>query len=489
MAYDATEFIQVTPVPKLNLPELEEVDCVTPIDNQRKEYHFLCRPKEAYRNGCIHCGSFDYYSHGKSTNRLVHDVSMGLTKVFIELETPRYRCNDCKSTFNHIFEEIVPNAKFTKRLLQQIKERSLNEPFASIAAEYELSIPKVKEIMIEWGRELEDNKGPIIAPRILGIDEKHITHKMRGVFVDIENGILLEMTPDNRSETVINTITSMQDYNKNIQIVTMDMSKPYKSAVEFCLPGAKIVVDKFHVLADHKRKVQESKTLVTKRLWEEVNALPAGTEKNAKSALLTRMGKNNYLFKFGTHKLASKTTRVSLMAELCEEFNEINILRLLKEGLERMYEAADRAEAENRYHEWEEVLKTADKDLYKPFIDMHGTMRRWGKEIFCYFDKGCRFTNAATEGMNSLIQALNSQGHGYGFEALRYKSLFYESAKLTPKRFTKQTRVFSGKKLQTFVTTYRTENYYEWVTEIIEINPAGSKIPVLLEAIESNNFI
>ena len=33
-----------------------------------------------------------------------------------------------------------------------------------------------------------DKKRKLVAPRVLGIDESHIGHKMRGVFTDIEGG-------------------------------------------------------------------------------------------------------------------------------------------------------------------------------------------------------------------------------------------------------------------------------------------------------------
>lgn len=491
MSFDSTRYKEVYPIPQLNLADIEEIQCVTPIDYEDSEYHFLCKPKETHRLGCPHCGSFDYYVHGKASDRFVHDVSMGLTKVFIQLQTPRYKCNDCGRTFNHIFETVMQNNKFTNRLYEQIMYRALNEPFTQIATEFELSVPKVKAMMVEYCEWLERNRGPIIAPRVLGIDEKHITHHMRGIFVDIERGDLLEMTEDNRQKTVIDTITSMQNYEK-IEIVTMDMANSYKPAIEMCLPNAKIIVDKFHVLADHKRKVQESKKLVTEKLWADINALPAGDDKNRKSDLLTRMGKNNYLFKFGTEKLAAKTTRVSLMAELCGEFPEINTLRLLKEGLERMYEAPDRIDAENKYEDWRKVLKDADKKLFKPFITMENTMRKWYDEIFTYFEPDCRVTNAASEGLNSLIQALNTQGRGYGFKVLRYKSLYHESVKLAPRRFTKKTLVYGDPKTTfAFVDIHSMDKVFKphWKTETVTIVPFGASIEKLLYLIETDNFI
>lgn len=439
MDYDSNSYVEVIPRPSLNLSDLEEIQCVAPVSGE-DEYHFLCKPKAHNRMKCPHCGSYNYYSHGKTQDRFVHDVSMGLTKVFIQLETPRYKCNDCGRTFNHIFDSVAQNGRYTKRLYEQIKKRALNEPFKVVAADYELSINKVKNILLDYGEELEAKRGKVKAPRILGIDEKHITHNMRGVFVDIEKGTLLEMTEDNSQKTVIDTITKMDGYDK-IEVVTMDMANAYKPAIEVCLPKAKIVIDKFHVLADHKRRVQEAKKLVVAKCQNDIRELPFGEDRDHKTDLLNQMGKNVYLFKFGAEKLNAKTSRVSLMAELCSEFSDINTLRLLKEGLERVYEASDKEEAEARYQEWLNVLKTADKDIFAPFLSMKGTMERWHTEIFNYFDY--RFTNATSEGLNSLVQALNSQGRGYGFQVLRYKSLYHKPTITKPKRFSRTSMVYN----------------------------------------------
>ena len=72
---------------------------------------------------------------------------------------------------------------------------------------------------------------------------------------------------------------------------------------------------------------------------------------------------------------------------------------------------------------------------------MKGTMERWHTEIFNYFDY--RFTNATSEGLNSLVQALNSQGRGYGFKVLRYKSLYHKPTITKPKRFSRSSMVYN----------------------------------------------
>ena len=111
----------------------------------------------------------------------------------------------------------------TYRLYDQIRRDSFVRTFAEVATAYGFSEPTIATIFDEYASELEEQGRSIIAPRILGIDEKHIVHAMRGVFVDIESGVLLEIKKSNKKADILGAIEAMIDYDKNIQIVTMDI--------------------------------------------------------------------------------------------------------------------------------------------------------------------------------------------------------------------------------------------------------------------------
>lgn len=81
-------------------------------------------------------------------------------------------------------------------MYEHIQKRALAEPFAPLAKEY--------------GNMLE-KKRILVAPRVFGLDENHLNGMMCGVFTDIENGTLLEITTDNALNTMIKSIESMID--------------------------------------------------------------------------------------------------------------------------------------------------------------------------------------------------------------------------------------------------------------------------------------
>lgn len=338
----------------------------------------------------------------------------------------------------------------TNRLYEYIRQESFRKSFTAVAIDHGISDTEVTNIFDEYAIELENAREEIIAPRVLGIDEKHIQKNMRGIFVDIDTGKLLEMTASNDKEIVIKTIMSMKDYDKNIKIVTMDMANGYRSDVQFLLPHATIIVDKYHVIQDLYRKIATIKGSIIRRIGEEVKAEPEGAEKTRKQALLNLLYRNPYLFKFGEEKLSEKKARLALMADVCETFPEFNHLRLLKEGFERIYDNAHNKEsADKLLTEWEELvppkkgketikeweMKTKEWEskyhvrakLFAEIQEFQTAMNRWRTEFLNYFDVDCYVTNAAAEGQNRFVQHLNEVGSGYGFKRLRARVLFYHA--------------------------------------------------------------
>ena len=67
----------VTPVPKLNIPELVENACVKPKDNDF-EYIIHVSPVSKRNQACDECGSISYHGDGKSKDRKVQDMILSI---------------------------------------------------------------------------------------------------------------------------------------------------------------------------------------------------------------------------------------------------------------------------------------------------------------------------------------------------------------------------------------------------------------------------
>ena len=443
--YSLSEMEDITPVPDLNLPELEAICCKRPVDGA-PYFVFQCKVKHQNFRLCPDCKSCgDVVRNGTANHpRVVHDVNIGVNRVDLVIEVPRYRCKSCGTSFSHEFASILDKRRMTRRLYEQIRRDSFARPFVEVASEFGYSEATIRNIFSKYATELEDARGPIVAPKVLGIDEKHIGHVMRAIFVDIETGRLLEMKPNNKEADIIETITSMVDYDKNIQLVTTDMANNYRSHLHICLPHAKIIVDKYHVYQDLYRKITATRAILMKEINVKIEA-ETDDEKAFKMKQARQLLVNNsYLFKFSKRKLDNHPRRMAVMADVCNTFPEFNHLRLIKEAFERIYdESKSREDAESLWKECAELIppnagvkliaKWEDKykvkaAYYREIASFKNGFKLWKEEIFNYFDEGCQFTNAASEGTNSMIQRLNAQGSGYGFEHLRAKALFKDIA-------------------------------------------------------------
>ena len=444
ISYKASDLQEYTPVPHLNLPDIVAKKAFRPKDGRR--YILLhCEAAKRYNGACPQCGCIGNLRGNGFTPRprLIHDITSGIDKIELLIRIPRYVCQDCGASFSHPFESINEGRRCTVRLMEKIQKDCFSRPFSDVASETGYTLTTIADIFSQMSDRLDAERPPIVAPEVLSIDEKHIVHDMRAIFVDNKTGRLLEMTEDNKRDTIMRVIESMVDYDKNIRIVTTDMANGYKSAIQECLPYAKIVVDKFHVFQLLHRKMRKPKSAIMADIKRQIDNAATLEESNHLREVRDLINKHPFLFKFGREKLSQNPERLKALADACQTFPELNHLRLIKEGFERIYDSQTREEAEQLYTEWAKLIPPGGTKKVPAWEATYGvramffstdiasfarTMKNWHKEIFAYFDPGCRVTNAVAEGTNCMIQRLNAQGNGYGFKHLRAKAIYWQDA-------------------------------------------------------------
>ena len=84
-------------------------------------------------------------------------------------------------------------------------------------------------------------------PKVMGIDEIHLSARARAVITNIEEKTIIEMFKDRNKTTIIKYLESLNNPYAVLN-VAIDMWKPYKDSVNQVLPDAVVVVDKFHVI-------------------------------------------------------------------------------------------------------------------------------------------------------------------------------------------------------------------------------------------------
>lgn len=339
----------------------------------------------------------------------------------LDILAKSYVCNDCGKSFTEETPLVEPGKRITNRLRNELGRLALNMTFDQLAENYNISHTTIGQAFREWAAEQdkEHDKG-LFAPRILGIDEAHlcvegtakrsdksgdpdVTDSMRGVFIDSENGTLIDITKNRRKETVIDWLRNLQD-KERLEAVTIDMWQAYRDAVkEVFKDDVIVVIDHFHVIQALMEAFMKVK-----------GTMQAGLEPGTLKAF------TNYqsCLQADIEDLGDEDKE--LLARLFAAVPGIDMVYGLKESFRSIYRCRTRADAEKAFETWASLIP-ADK-AYDPYRKIVKMVRHWHKEIFNYFDLNC--SNASTEAINGIIKIVNRQGHGYSYPVLRAKMLY-----------------------------------------------------------------
>ena len=347
---------------------------------------------------CPECGSVHIVKH-KKHDRMVRDLNEYEHRVGIIIHGHRYQCKECGNTFGEELKCVDKSGRLTKRLIAKIRLECFDKTFKDIADEYGISQPSVKRIFEDYVDELSESY-TLYSPQILGIDEVHLHSQYCGVFVDVLGQKIIEMTENRNKVTVKKFLKSLPE-NHKIQCVTMDMWQPYKDAVLDVLGDVPIVIDKFHIIRELNRALEDIRKTLRKDMEKE-SRVPL---KNMR-----------FLFLTGSENLTPRQTKQLDM--LLEAYPQFKTSYYLKEAFRNIYQFAEtRYEAEQMYANW--LQANEDCHAFDGFIS---TVGNWYTEIFNYFDN--RYTNAQTESLNNVIREVDRAGRGYTFPVLRAKILY-----------------------------------------------------------------
>jgi len=383
------------PVNYLNLPGLK----VSDFKGTDTENHVRAEP-QVVSPLCPHCGrANDTVAHAKKTLNIRDLPSQGKATT-IHLDVPRLKCRPCNKTFTASVPEIDTARRMTERLVKWVGRQSLEYTYAEVAKQVGIGEKTVRNVFDEFVAELA-KQFQRETPIWLGIGEIKLK-RFRATFTNLQAKSLIDMLPDRYSTSIVGFLLSLPDKDR-ITHVAMDMWRPYRQAVQAVLPGAKIVVDKFHVLT----KANIAFEIVRRKIARE--------SKNGAGLGLKR-----------AHKLFDKRAKDLTDEQFLTVSGWLNTFPLLaaaydlKERFYAIYEVATPEEAWGEYLHWE---STIPKELAKPFRAVKTACRNWKPYILNYFDDQ-RVTNAFTESFNAKIRAVYRNGRGYTFERLRAKVLY-----------------------------------------------------------------
>lgn len=363
---------------------------------------------------CVRCGMTppNLKKYGVQRQSFM-DTPIHGKRAAIEIMRQRYKCLDCEKTFQQPLPDMDEKRTMTRRCLEYIRRRSLERTFSEVATDVGLDEKTVRNIFTDYVAELNKSYWPL-TPGWLGIDELFLVRKPRCIFTNVQANTIIDMLP-NRDKVSVTRWLSERHLKELVEVVTMDMWKPYRDAVTATMPNARIVVDKFHVV----KMANHCLDTVRKSLREGMD-LKQRRKLMHDRHLLLRRRKNLEPMDF------------MLMQTWTDAIPALFDAYQAKEDFFDIYDTAtSREEAMDLYDIWKATLNPKAKTS---FFQLIRAVDNWRPEVFNFFDfKGA--TNAYTESANGLAKIANRLGRGYSFDAIRAKVLFGQAKHVHKPKF------------------------------------------------------
>lgn len=180
--------------------------------------------------------------------------------------------------------------------------------------------------------------------------------------------------------------------------MAIDLWSPYRSAVEEHIPNAVIVADRFHVMQNLNRALDECRKQ-EKNLSDNKDDF-----KDAKYPIL----KNKEDLTEEQRTILAKVLSISSILKLAYE---------LKEQFREIFNEMNRQEAKLKLHRW--ILEVVKNDVFISF-NFVKTLLNWEEQILNYFIN--HLSSGFVEGVNNKFKLIKRKAFGFrNFENFRLK--------------------------------------------------------------------
>lgn len=369
----------------LGLPELA-------IKRQR-EYEDRFEITVIYRREgavCPCCGQETTKEHERRLQRK-RDRRIREKPVFLTLIKRRFRCPWCRKVFTEPDEVFGIRRRSSWRLRRYLGEEALHQTVRRVALKERVGEGLVRRCVTEEVGQMFNVTESRQASELMGLDEFAVKkgqmyHTAICNLTDRKVMAVVEGHGRLKVEEFFNRLQSPE----TVKAVAMDMREPFRQAVQLCLPGAKVVVDKFHFM----RHVNEA--------LDKVRSQCQGG----------RSGKNRVLYKSRFTLLKGSENLIDWEQERLSRlfliYPEVEQAWILKERFRRWYRTPDRNLAEKELVSLEEQIRLCTLTEFKQLLS---TLGRWREEILNYFTY--RITNGFVEGKNNRIKTIKRMAYGY----------------------------------------------------------------------------
>jgi len=349
--------------------------------------------------------------------RRIKDLPASGQSVELWWRKRRLACSEglcSRRSFTQASQAIRPRARITQRLRDKLAHAIAagNRAVSEVAAEFEVSWPTAHKALVAAAARWLPEPTPTSR---LGIDEtrfRSVRWLLDGVtwkrsdpwltsFVDCSAdgpGSLLGLAPGRTGGCVKDWLGEQSvEFRSAIELVVIDPSAPYASGIRAALPGARIAVDKWHLVALANQMVTEVRQRTTRE-----HLGRRGTTRDP-------VWVNRRLLLTGAdHLTAKQWARLNATLEAGDPTNEIGAAWAVKERLRMLLAEHEPSKIRRRLADFYDAAIEANMP---DTTRLANTIQTWWPAILVALTE--QVSNARTEGFNRIIKQTKRVGCGY----------------------------------------------------------------------------
>ncbi|QIA27705.1 ISL3 family transposase [Thermaerobacter sp. PB12/4term] len=338
--------------------------------------------------------------------RILHTWCDG-RPVYLRVRARRFACTACGKVFTERLPGIPPWARRSQHAEATLLAELAGRSFRS-AAQHTGTHPGVlrRALLRHVPGQVDVRAVLADCPEVvLSVDEHSFRRQDMVVTIACvwPRRRLLAILPDDRVETLGRYMRGVpEDVQSRIRAVCIDLRHAWRRAIQRALPGVTIVVDRFHVIQDANRRVDEARLVEQQVTGRKIPRWPL--VKNEED--LTR-------------------TQASQLAEIRERHPNVAHFHWVKEQLRAFHRAGSRKEAERILSR---IILNAEEAGDAALVLWGGTLRAWRAELVAYHTH--RVTSGHTEGVHTKIKLLKRLSYGFRNRQLYVRKMLLAFAPL-----------------------------------------------------------
>jgi len=326
--------------------------------------------------------------------RVIHDIPFLNYRLQIEIELAQVLSVDNKRHIERC-DFVDKGCYYTKRFCRLISGLCRHMTISAVAKHFGLRWETVKNIDKAHLQETLPSLNPAALTNLkyLGVDEvaRAKGHDYMTLVYDLGSGQLVWVQAGRTSDILSRFLKMLPEPTKQgILAVAMDMGLAYQKAVRDDLPNADIIFDRFHVMQNFCKAMDNQRRAEFRKADDAQKELIIGSR---------------YLLLKNSEKL--NEAQQNKLQTLLHENKNINSLYILKEQLQTLWQAATVASMEATLETWCQLADETDMTYIKKFAK---SLRRH-KVGICNYAK-YRLTTARIEAGNVGIGLIRKRARG-----------------------------------------------------------------------------